>query len=47
MQANQHMLMNRCTGSGDVSDHELSIKIEIKYNISCYKFYDNLKYEIL
>ena len=47
MQDNQHRLMDRCTVIGDGSDHELNIKIEIKYNIVCYKFYDNLKYEIL
>ena len=33
--------------SWDGSDHEWNTKIRIKYNIVCYKFYNNLKYEIL
>jgi len=47
MQDKQHVLMNRYTVVGDESDYELNTKIEIKYNIVCYKFYDNLKYTIL
>ena len=40
------MLMNRYTVVGDESDHKLNIKIEIKYNIVCYKFYErcNMKF---
>ena len=47
MQVIQHNAHESLHWSWNASDHEWNTKIIIKYNIVCYKFYNNLKYEIL